>query len=316
MASVRAMRLLNALASGTLTGAQLDTLLADPTRLADFKSLFLLPGQSRRIWLSEVLMSAVAASSTAMSAVAASSTAMTTIAASSEARAAVIASSEAMAAVNANDQAARILMLAGTGQNYANFANVAAVAASSTAMTAVAASHVAMTAVAASSVAMAAVIASSTAMTAVAASSTAMTAVAASSVAKLALYESDTALTACFNSATAMTALRDAATIYSKAGSGSVQVSLTSGTTPSDLVNTGKYLLLGVSGFTTTARTILVSTRRSGSTRPSSISNAGHESPAATAGALLCCPITGPLSFSGSSSGTSLTYLSLLRCDV
>ena len=179
-----------------------------------------------------------------------------------------------------------------------------------------AASSTAMAAVAASSTAMAAVIASSTAMAAVIASSTAMTAIATSTTAKLALYESDTALTACFNSTTAMTALRAAATIYSKAGNGTSPVLLNNGVTPGGLTDLGKYLLLGISGFATSARTITVSTLRGGSSRPNAVSSSGFIGTNATAGALLCCPITGPLSFVGNNSGTGLTYFSLLRCDV
>jgi len=164
---VRAMRLLNAIEAGTLSGASLQSLLtADAGRLAELNVLLGMRGQARRM----------AASSTAMTAVIASSTAMT----------AVTASSTAMAAVNTNDQAVRIWMLAGTNQVYSDFVNVAAVAASSTAMTAVAAS----------STAMAAVAASSTAMTAVWASDTASDAVLTSSTAKLAVYNSDTALAA------------------------------------------------------------------------------------------------------------------------
>ncbi|MBD3768475.1 MAG: hypothetical protein IE928_11145, partial [Gammaproteobacteria bacterium] len=114
--------------------------LDDPSNLLDFKDII----------ASSAAMTAIAESSTAMSAVAASSTAMSAIA----------ASSTAMSAIDANDQAVRIWMLAGTGQNYANFASVTAVAASSTAMSAIAASSTAMNAVNASQTAMDAIYAS------------------------------------------------------------------------------------------------------------------------------------------------------------
>ena len=185
MPMVRAMRMLNAVEAGTLTGAQLQTLLtADPGRLAELNVLLGMRGQARRVAASSTAMTAVAASSTAMAAVAASSTAMAAVAASSTAMTAVAASSTAMAAVIA----------------------------SSTAMTAVVASSTAMTAVAASSTAMAAVIASSTAMTAVAASSTAMTAVAASSTAMTAVWASDTAADAVMTSSAARLAVYNADT--------------------------------------------------------------------------------------------------------
>jgi len=180
MPALRALRTMNAIEAGTLTGAALQTYLSDVTlgagRLADFNMLINARGHARRVAASATAMTAVIASSTAMTAVIASSTAMT----------AVIASSTAMTALNANDQAVRIWMLAGTNQVYSNFANVTAVAASSTAMTAVAASSTAMTAVAASS----------TAMTAVWASNTAADAVLTSTTARLAVYNADTALAA------------------------------------------------------------------------------------------------------------------------
>ena len=200
MPALRALRTMNAIEAGTLTGAALQTYLSDATlgagRLADFNMLINARGHARRMASSATAMAAVAASSTAMAAVsvsssamaavAASISAMAAVAASGSAMAAVIASSTAMAALNANDQAVRIWMLAGTGQNYASFANVAAVAASSSAMAAVAASISAMAAVAASGSAMAAVWASNTAADAVLTSATT----------RLAVYNADTALAA------------------------------------------------------------------------------------------------------------------------
>ena len=171
MPMVRAIRMLNAIEAGTTSGAQLETLLGDSGRLAEFNVLLDMRGQARRIASATTTMTAIAASSTAMTAVAASSAAMT--------------------AVGANDQALRIFMLAGTDQVFSDFADVAAVIASSTAMTAIAAS--------------------STAMTAVVESSTAMTAVIASSTAKMVIFNSDTALAAISASSTALNAMRTAA---------------------------------------------------------------------------------------------------------
>ena len=110
MPMVRAMRMLNAVEAGTLTGAQLQTLLtADPGRLAELNVLLGMRGQARRMAASSTAMNAVAASSTAMAAVIASSTAMAAVAASSTAMAAVAASSTAMAAMNASDTAMNAL---------------------------------------------------------------------------------------------------------------------------------------------------------------------------------------------------------------
>ena len=50
MPMVRAMRTLNAIEAGTLTGAQLQTLLtSDPGRLAELSQLLTLRGQTRRM---------------------------------------------------------------------------------------------------------------------------------------------------------------------------------------------------------------------------------------------------------------------------
>ena len=147
MALISAMRMLNSLENGTLSGAQLQTLLANNSRLGEWQVLLSIPSQARRIAVNNVTMTAVVASSTAITAVAASSTAMTAVIASSTAMTAVIASSTAMTAI----------------------------AASSTAMTAVIASSTAMTAIAASSTAKMAIFNSDTALNAVAASSTALT---------------------------------------------------------------------------------------------------------------------------------------------
>ena len=50
MPMVRAMRMLNAVEAGTLTGAQLQTLLtADPGRLAELNVLLGMRGQARRM---------------------------------------------------------------------------------------------------------------------------------------------------------------------------------------------------------------------------------------------------------------------------
>jgi hypothetical protein len=159
MGMINGIRALNALTSGTMTGAQLTTYLATSNNAGSFQQLLSLRGQTKILTESTLAMSAVAASSTAMTAVAASSTAMTAVAVSSTALTAVIASSTAMTAVAASSTA------------------MTAVAASSTAMTAVAASSTAMTAVAASSTARLAVFNSDVALSAIAASSIAIAAI-------------------------------------------------------------------------------------------------------------------------------------------
>ncbi len=129
---------------------------------------------------------------------------------------------------------------------------------------------------------------------------------------KLAMYENDDALAAVLASSPSMDNLRALATVYNKAANGTAVISLSTSVTPSVPPAEGKYLLLGVSGGAN--RTITVDTRRIGSTRPNAGQGdtLGNISASAT---LLCCPVTGPLSFRLNSTGTNLTYFSLLRCD-
>ena len=100
MPALRAIRTMNAIEAGTLTGAALQTYLADVTlgagRVADFNMLINARGHARRMASSATAMSAVANSATAMSAVANSATAMTAVANSATAMSAVIASATAM----------------------------------------------------------------------------------------------------------------------------------------------------------------------------------------------------------------------------
>ena len=128
MPMVRAIRMLNAIEAGTTSGAQLETLLGDSGRLAEFNVLLDMRGQARRIASATTTMTAIAASSTAMTAVAASSTAMTAIAASSTAMTAVVESSTAMTAVIASSTAKMVIFNSDTA--------LAAISASSTALNA------------------------------------------------------------------------------------------------------------------------------------------------------------------------------------
>lgn len=102
MPMLRAIRTLNNLEAGTLTGSGLQTLLADTGRLGDFVSLIAQRGFSRRMAASSTAMTAVAASSTAMTAVVASPMTIDTLLTSSTARPLLIASSAAMTAVAAS----------------------------------------------------------------------------------------------------------------------------------------------------------------------------------------------------------------------
>lgn len=158
MPMVRAMRLLNSIEAGVLTSAQLETLLADAGRLAEFKSLMQMRGQVRRI----------AASSTALAVVMGSPSAFAAVVSSSAAAMAVVAVPTALTALLSNATA------------WATFL------ASSTAMTALAANLIAMTTVAANL----------TVMTALAANKTGLLACWNSETALSALRSSSTALTA------------------------------------------------------------------------------------------------------------------------
>jgi hypothetical protein len=114
MGMVNGIRALNALTSGTMTGAQLTAYLASGSNLGSFKQLFNLRGQINILAESSVAMTAVAASSVAMTAVAASSVAMTAVAASSVAMTAVAASSVAKMAVFNNDIALNAIAASAT----------------------------------------------------------------------------------------------------------------------------------------------------------------------------------------------------------
>ncbi|MCX8016465.1 MAG: LamG domain-containing protein [Rhodocyclaceae bacterium] len=79
MPKLRVLRLLNTIEAGTTTGSQLQTLLQDSGRLAEFNALLQMRGQARRMAASSTAMNAVAASSTAMNAIYASPTAIKAI---------------------------------------------------------------------------------------------------------------------------------------------------------------------------------------------------------------------------------------------
>jgi len=324
MPMVRAMRMLNAIEAGALSGAQLETLITtDPGRLAELNVLLGMRGQARRLAASDNATKALWESPTALTralivpvahaALTADEEAftrtaltanMTAVAASSTARAAIIASPTATAAVEASPNGLVAWVTVPAGLTPTAYANMTAVIASSTAMAAVAASSTAMAAVAASSTAMAAVIASSTAMAAVIASSTA----------KMAVFNSDTALDAIAASETALGSMRAAAQ-YAVLASNSNPGN--EGRTLAGTVPTASYIVLGVSTSDgSTGSTMTVATLRPGSTRQNTNVTAAGNVSLATALGPLVMPMVSPFTIVSTDGGTQIGYVGALRCDV
>ena len=106
MGMIRAIRMMNDINTGALTGAALETLLStDPGHLGEWMQQLQFRGPCRQLAASSTAMTAVAASSTAMTAVAASSTAMTAVIASSTARSAIYNSDTALTAISGSSTA-------------------------------------------------------------------------------------------------------------------------------------------------------------------------------------------------------------------
>lgn len=350
MPMVRAMRMLNAIEAGTLTGAQLEALLvADPGRLAEFSALVGMRGQLLRIrssetartalfssqsavgavvsndvalrqwllydttysWRSFANLAAVLASAPAMARVAASSSAMALVAGVPTLLAAVIAAPTALSAVVASSVAMGVLA--------ANSTAMTAVVASSTAMTAAVASSTAMTAIAASGTAMPILAASSAAMTTVAASSTAMAALVASSSAMTAVAASTTAKMAMFADDVALAAIAGSSTALTalRGAAGYAVSSAVSSTSAQALPGAtagASYILLGVSCASIGSITITsITTRRSGSARPitASVPATGTDATKTT----MCTPLVSPFNWTSNTTGQTW-YFGLLRCDV
>ena len=123
MPMVRAMRLLNAIEAGTLSGAQLDALFAsDPSRLGEFRVLLGMPGQLKRMFASITTMDILCSSATAMATICGDRTAITTlynasgsipiITGSGIARLAIWNSDTALAAIQASNAAVTTMMAA------------------------------------------------------------------------------------------------------------------------------------------------------------------------------------------------------------
>ena len=101
MPMLRAIRTLNNLEAGTLSGSALQTLLADTGRLGDFVSLVTQRGHARRLAASSTAMAAVIASSTALAAIGADNAALAAVFASSTARVAIYDHATALATLTA-----------------------------------------------------------------------------------------------------------------------------------------------------------------------------------------------------------------------
>ena len=288
--TIRAKRLLNAVARATITPQQFAQLVGESGRTDEFIDLLARAGQADLITSSAPSRLGCALASSLYTRLGAAGRPYTAIAADSVAIGKYCAG------------------LAGLVPG--DYADVTAVAASATAMAAVAASATAMAAVIASATAMAAVAASATAMAAVIASATAMAAVIASATAKTAIYNSDTAITEIAGSATALAAIRAAAgySVLATANAG--------GSRSWPGVAGGTYLIVGVStSDATTGQTITVSTRRAGSTRANTNTTAVDNVTLTTALGPICCPCEGPFTVTTTDGNSQTIYLGALRCD-
>ena len=191
MPTLRALRLLNAVEAGTVTGTQLQTYLSDTGRASEFSSLLSSRGQSRRMAGSTLTMTAIAASLNASNIVFKAATTSTCAAcqgvvASPIAMAAVAASIPSLSVLAANpvswalfnsssyyEPNIKVVVANYAGVTPANYASVDALIADS----------VSMAAIAAAPNAMAAVVASPNATTLMSANSAAMALVASNAVA-------------------------------------------------------------------------------------------------------------------------------------
>jgi len=298
--TIRAKRLLNAVARATITPQQFAQLVGESGRTDEFIDLLARAGQADLITSSAPSRLGCALASSLYTRLGAAGRPYTAIAADSVAIGKYCAG------------------LAGLVPG--DYADVTAVAASATAMAAVAASATAMAAVIASATAMAAVIASATAMAAVAASATAMAAVIASATAMAAVIASATAKTAIYNSDTAITEIAGSATalaaIRAAAGYSVLATANAGGSRSWPGVAGGTYLIVGVStSDATTGQTITVSTRRAGSTRANTNTTAVDNVTLTTALGPICCPCEGPFTVTTTDGNSQTIYLGALRCD-
>lgn len=200
MPMVRAMRLINALEAGTLTGAQLQTLLADTGRLAELQSLCQMRGQSRRMAAGGATMAGLMGSALAVQTAFASGKAWEEIMASAVARDAIADSAVAVTELVADAAKHNEFLATPDGPGL--------LAASSAAMGTIAASTAGMDQMIASAAGLNAMIASQTALDAIAASSTALAAMFGSSVPRQAMFGAPAAWGTMVDTANSLTWLR------------------------------------------------------------------------------------------------------------
>ena len=224
MPTLRALRLLNAVESGSVVGTQLQTFLNDTGRAAEFSSLLSSRGQSRRMAGSALTMTAIAASLNAANIVFKAATASTSAACQG-----VVASPIAMAAVAASIPSLNVLVanpvswgLFNQSSYYepniktivANYAGVTP--ANYASIDAMVADSVSMAAIAAAPNAMSAVVASANTTTLMAASSAAMALVASNSVAIDTVAKQTSIMGIVAGSSVAMTEINSRSTAVAK----------------------------------------------------------------------------------------------------
>lgn len=227
MPTLRALRLLNAVEAGTVTGTQLQTYLTDTGRVSEFSSLLSSRGQSRRMAGSTLTMAAIASSLAATNIVFKAATTATSAACQ-----AVVASPIAMVAVAASVPSLNVLGansvswgLFNTSAYYetniktviANFAGVTP--ANYATIDALIADSVSMAAIAAAPYAMNAVVASSNTTTLMATSSAAMALVASNAVAIDIVAKQTSIMGIVANSTQAMTEINSRSTATNKMAS-------------------------------------------------------------------------------------------------
>lgn len=111
MPIIRAMRLLNTIENGSMTSAQLQTLLTTNTSsLTDLNVLLSMRGQARRIAASNTTMGVLLGSAAGLSAISASSVALNQMLARTSSTNLLLASTSLMTTVWANDSSTNILL--------------------------------------------------------------------------------------------------------------------------------------------------------------------------------------------------------------
>lgn len=110
MPLIRAIRVLNAMEAGTLSGSALDTLFSDAVRWAEFNTLLTMPGQVRRILAASTTRAALASSAVAGAQIVKSSTARSTLLSDSSFFSELFAGSVAASGIVADSEAFGIVL--------------------------------------------------------------------------------------------------------------------------------------------------------------------------------------------------------------